>query len=67
MATYVYETIPQKKGEKARRFELQQSMKDDALTKDPETGVPIKRVITGGVGNIYRGTSIMAMNKPKRS
>lgn len=66
MATYVYETIPQKKGEKPRRFEVQQSMSEDALTKDPETGAPCKRVITGGVGNIYRGTSILAMNKPKR-
>jgi hypothetical protein len=41
-------------------------MSDDAFSKDPKTGVPCKRVITGGVGNIYRGTSIMAMNKPKR-
>ena len=65
MATYIYETIPQKKGQKPKRFEVQQSMADDALTEHPETGEPCKRVITGGVGNIYRGTSIMAMNNPK--
>ena len=51
MATYIYETIPKKKGQKPRRFELQQSMKDDALTQDPKTGEPIKRVITGGTGS----------------
>ena len=64
MATYIYETIPQKKGQKPRRFEIQQSMKDDALTKDPKTGEPIKRVITGGTGSIFNGTSILSMNNP---
>jgi len=64
MATYEYETIPQKKGQKPRRFEVQQSMKDDPLTHDPETGEPCKRVISGGVGNIFNGTSILSMNNP---
>jgi predicted nucleic acid-binding Zn ribbon protein len=50
MATYVYETVPQKTGDPVRRFEVQQSMKDDPLTKDPETGLPVKRVILGGYG-----------------
>lgn len=66
MATYVYETIPQKKGQKVRRFEIEQKMTDDALTHDPETGLPVKRVIIGGSGLITRGTSILSMNKPKR-
>lgn len=66
MATYVYETIPQKKGEKPRQFEVQQPMSEPALTHDPETGVPVKRVIIGGSGWITRGTSIMSMSKPKR-
>jgi predicted nucleic acid-binding Zn ribbon protein len=52
MATYVYETIPQKPGQKARRFEVQQSMKDAPLQKHPETGEPVKRVISGGLGFI---------------
>lgn len=50
MATYVYETIPQIEGEKPKRFEVRQSMKDEALTRHPDTGEPVRRVITGGVG-----------------
>lgn len=50
MATYIYETIPQEPGEEPVRFEIQQSMRDDALTAHPETGVPVRRVITGGFG-----------------
>jgi len=52
MATYVYETIPQKAGAKPKRFEVQQSMKDAPLTAHPETGEPVKRVIVGGLGFI---------------
>ncbi len=66
MATYIYETIPLKKGQRPRRFELEQKMSDEALTQDPESGVPIRRVITGGSGLLTRGTSILSMNKPKR-
>lgn len=66
MATYVYETIPQKKGQKPRQFEVEQKMSDPALTHDPETGLPVRRVIIGGSGWITRGTSILSMNKPKR-
>lgn len=50
MATYVYETIPQSADEKPERFEIQQSMKDDALAAHPESGKPVKRVIVGGYG-----------------
>ncbi len=50
MATYVYETIPQRAGEPPRRFEVVQSMKDAPLAKDPETGAPVRRVISGGFG-----------------
>lgn len=50
MPTYTYETIPQKPGAEPERFELRQSMMDDPLTEHPETGVPVKRVITGGLG-----------------
>ncbi|MBI5381288.1 MAG: zinc ribbon domain-containing protein [Opitutae bacterium] len=52
MPIYVYETIPQKPRQKARRFELKQSIKDAALKKHPETGEPVRRVITGGAGVI---------------
>lgn len=53
MATYVYETIDA--GNPVRRFELQQSMKDEPLTKHPETGQPIRRVISGGYGYVSKG------------
>lgn len=52
MATYIYETVPQREGEKPERFEVQQSMQDKPLTTHPETGVPVRRVISGGYGII---------------
>ncbi|MSU42233.1 MAG: zinc ribbon domain-containing protein [Pedosphaera sp.] len=67
MATYIYETIPQKKGQKPRRFEVVQRMIDPPLKTDPKTGLPCQRVITGGCGNIYHGTSILSMKVPRRS
>jgi predicted nucleic acid-binding Zn ribbon protein len=66
MATYIYETIPEKKGQKPRRFEVEQKMTDAALTHDPETGLPVRRVITGGSGLVTRGTGILSMNRPKK-
>jgi predicted nucleic acid-binding Zn ribbon protein len=66
LPTYIYETIPVKKGEKPRRFEVVQKMSDPPLTTDPETGLPVRRVITGGSGLVTRGTSILSMNRPKR-
>ncbi len=66
MATYVYETIPADGGE-VRRYEIRQSMKDAPLTKHPETGEPIRRVITGGLGLIgvgSRGGSSAAPRRP---
>jgi len=65
MATYVYETIPQKPGQKPRQFEVEQKMSDPALTHDPKTGLPVRRLIVGG-SLITRGTSILSMNRPKR-
>jgi predicted nucleic acid-binding Zn ribbon protein len=52
MPTYVYETL----GAKTRRFEVRQSMKDAALTQDPETGEPVRRVISGGYGIMQKGS-----------
>ncbi|MBW0001548.1 MAG: zinc ribbon domain-containing protein [Verrucomicrobia bacterium] len=49
MATYIYETVPDSPGESVRRFEVKQSMKDAALTHDPETGKRVRRVISGGL------------------
>lgn len=50
MPTYVYETIPDSAEQAPERFEVWQSMRDDALTKHPDTGQPVRRVITGGMG-----------------
>jgi predicted nucleic acid-binding Zn ribbon protein len=50
MPTYVYETIPAKKGETPKRYEIKQSIKDSAFTRHPETGEPIKRIVAGGIG-----------------
>ena len=65
MPTYVYETIPQKKGQKPKRYEIQQKMSEDALTHHHETGEPIKRIVTGGSGWVTHGTSILSMNSKK--
>jgi predicted nucleic acid-binding Zn ribbon protein len=62
MPTYIYETIPEKEGEEPRRFEVVQKMMDPPLERDPETGLKVKRVITGGCGVIFNGPSIMSMN-----
>ncbi|RRJ97554.1 zinc ribbon domain-containing protein [Opitutaceae bacterium TAV4] len=50
MATYIYETIPQTPTEAVETFEAIQSMNDRPLTHHPETGRPVRRVITGGFG-----------------
>lgn len=45
MPTYVYETVA-KPGQKAKRYEIDQRMSAPALTRHPETGEAIHRVIT---------------------
>jgi hypothetical protein len=48
MPVYVYETIPTVADEKVRRFEVRQSMNDAPLTRDPDSGRPVRRLISGG-------------------
>ena len=67
MATYLYETIPANPGDEPQTFEVQQSMKDAPLTKHPETGVPVRRVITGGFGFVSKGGSAPAPQRPPTS
>jgi predicted nucleic acid-binding Zn ribbon protein len=67
MATYVYETIPAKPDDEVRRYEIRQSMKDAALTKHPETGEPIRRIITGGLGLIGVGSHSGSAPAPAQS
>jgi hypothetical protein len=66
MATYVYETIPKNPKEKPRRFEVEQKMSDPPLKVDPDTGLPVRRVIVGGSGLVTHGASILSM-KVRRS
>ena len=63
MPTYVYESVPAKKGVRVRRYEIRQSIKDSPLTRHPETGEAIKRVITAGAGVL---TSSPASSQPSR-
>ena len=49
MPTYQYETIPPDLQTPPRRFELRQGFSDPILTEDPDTGAPVRRVISGGL------------------
>jgi hypothetical protein len=60
MPTYIYETT----GKKKRRFEVRQSMNDTALTHDPETGEPVRRVISGGFGYLQKAGPAPAAPAP---
>lgn len=57
MPVYVYETIPPLPDQPVRRFEVKQSMSEAALTRDPETGHAVRRVISGGYGLMTKGDS----------
>ena len=50
MPTYVYRRPD------GTTFEHFQKISDDALTADPETGVPVERVISGGAGLQFKGS-----------
>jgi len=60
MATYIYETLPARVGEPSRRFEVKQSMNDAPLERDPETGQPVRRVISGGFAPLLGGSDASA-------
>jgi predicted nucleic acid-binding Zn ribbon protein len=64
MATYLYETIPAQSGEPVETFELRQSMNDAPLTRHPETGKAVRRVITGGFGFVSKGKPAPAPSRP---
>jgi predicted nucleic acid-binding Zn ribbon protein len=63
MPTYVYETIPQKQGDRVRRFEFQQSMQDAPLKEHPATGEPVQRIIAGSVGILTGKSSAPAQRE----
>lgn len=48
--TYLYETIPAREGAPVKHYEFKQGAQEPALTRHPDTGEPIRRVILGGWG-----------------
>ena len=56
MPTYIYETTDPTKP--IRTFEVKQSVHDDTLRNDPETGEPARRVISAGYSLLIRGKSV---------
>jgi putative FmdB family regulatory protein len=55
MPTYEYECT-----ETGRHFERFQSISDDPLEACPECGGPVRRLITGGGGVIFKGRGFYA-------
>lgn len=49
MPIYVYETIPAAAGAAPERFEVRQSMSEAPLTRHPDSGEPVRRVLSGGL------------------
>lgn len=49
MPVYVYQSVPQREDEPTERFEIYQSIHAEPLKVHPETGVPLRRVIMGGM------------------
>jgi predicted nucleic acid-binding Zn ribbon protein len=67
VTTYVYERIPSKNGEKPRYFEVKQNMTDKPLTKHPEIGEPVQRVVLGGFGVLSSGKGANSSSSPGKS
>ncbi|WP_420457378.1 FmdB family zinc ribbon protein [Rubrivirga sp.] len=48
-------------------FDVFQKMSDPALAEDPETGVPVQRVISGGAGLQFKGDGFYITDYAKKS
>lgn len=59
MPLYVY------KREDGTRFELRQSIKEDALQKCPETGQPVERIITTTATPVFNGNGFYSTDYKK--
>ena len=55
MPTYIYETTDTAKPR--REFFVKQSVHDDPLQADPETGEPARRIISAGYKKVVPGGS----------
>jgi predicted nucleic acid-binding Zn ribbon protein len=64
MPTYLYETLPASPDEVIERFEVKQSFAEPALTAHPETGAPVRRVISGGIGLMTKSESSLPQAGP---
>lgn len=60
MPTYEY------KREDGTTFEITQSINAEKLTKCPDTGQDVKRIISGGGGVVYKGTGWYVTDYKKR-
>jgi len=60
MTTYIYETLPADDSTEPRVFEYRQRMTDKPLTQHPETGEPVRRIISGGLGYMQKGKASSA-------
>lgn len=56
MPTYIYETTDPTKP--IRELEVKQSVHDEPLVVDPESGEAVRRIISTGYGILIRGGSI---------
>ena len=56
MPTYVYETMAAA-GEVVERFEVRQGMTEAPLTAHPASGVPVRRVVMGGLATFTGGSA----------
>jgi predicted nucleic acid-binding Zn ribbon protein len=64
MPTYVYEVLDKKGKPTGRTFEHMQSIKADPLTKDPETGEPVRRaIVTPNLGLALSANNARMSNK----
>jgi hypothetical protein len=50
MITYVYKTIPAHPEDEVEQFEWRQRISEAALKHHPQTGKPVRRVLSGGLG-----------------
>jgi predicted nucleic acid-binding Zn ribbon protein len=67
MPTYVYEVVkPDGTAEAGSRFEVEQSIKADALAKHPESGKPVRRVIQS-ISILGGGAATAGSSKPSTS
>ena len=48
MPTHIYETIPESCCAEPKHYEIEQNENDPPLTKHPQTGETIQRVVLGG-------------------